>query len=112
MSQGPVAIRIGGQIYRVRAQATEQELQRLAATVDSRLRQIAQPSQTASPQQALLLVAISLAHELETERTAHTQLQRQTLERFTTLLEQIDRTLSVADAALSTIPKPANSSDC
>jgi cell division protein ZapA len=112
MSQGPVAIRIGGQIYRVRARATEQELQRLAATVDSRLRLLSPSASTPSGPQALLLVAISLAHELETERAAHQKLRHKTKELLQLLLEQVDRTLATAEATLATAPtQPASTSD-
>lgn len=111
MSQGPVPIRIGGQTYRVRAQASEQELQRLAATVDARLRQLAGPSLTTNSPNALLLVAMSLAHELDSERAAHRKLQRDTAELLQLLLDHIDRTLTVADATLSAASQPADTSD-
>lgn len=112
MSPGPVAIRIGGQTYRVRAQASEQELQRLAATVDSRLRQISASSLGPGSQQALLLVAISLAHELDTERSAHKKLQQDTSELLQLLLDHVDRTLATAEAAIAAMPQAATTSDC
>lgn len=111
MSPAPVAIRIGGQTYRVRAQASEQELHRLAASVDARLRQISSSSLGASAQQGLLLVAISLAHELDTERSAHKKLQQDTTEILQLLLEHVDRTLATADAAIAALPQAATISD-
>jgi len=112
MSQGPVAIKIGGQTYRVRAQASEQELQRLAATVDSRLRQLPATSLGAASQQALLLVALSLAHELDNERAARKNLQRDTAELLQLLLDHVDRTLATAEAAIAAVPQTATTSDC
>ncbi len=111
MSQGPVTIRIGGQPYRVRAQASEQELHRLAASVDARLRQLAGPTLTGNPQQALLLVAISMAHELDAQHAAFNKLQQDTAERLQLLLEEVDRALALADTALATAAHPANGSD-
>jgi cell division protein ZapA len=111
MSPGPVAIRIGGQTYRVKAHATEQQLQHLAATVDTRLRQLSGSASAAASPQTLLLVAISLAHELETERAAHQKLRAQTREILQLLLEQVDRTLVAADATLNSSAHPATSSD-
>jgi len=112
MSPGPVAIRIGGQIYRVRAQASEQELHRLAANVDARLRQLSASSFGASSQQGLLLVAISLVHELDNERSARKKLQQDTAEILQLLLEQVERTLATADAAIAAMPQAATTSDC
>ena len=112
MSPGPVAIRIGGQTYRVRAQASEQELHRLAASVDARLRQIPASSLGASSQQGLLLVAISLVHELDNERSARKKFEQDTAELLQLLLDHIDRTLANADAAIAAMPQGKSTSDC
>ena len=107
MSQAPIALQIGGQTYRVRAQATEQDLQRLAAAVDARLRLLSAHSHSTPAPQALLLVAISLAHDLEHERILRTNLQRQANDILQMLLEQVDRTLTAADCALASLPQNA-----
>jgi cell division protein ZapA len=111
MSPAPVAIRIGGQTYRVRAHASEPELHRLAASVDARLRQISASSYGGSSQQGLLLVAISLAHELDAERCARKKLQQDTTEILQLLLDHVDRSLATADAAIAAMPQAANPSD-
>ncbi|MBX3129733.1 MAG: cell division protein ZapA [Polyangiaceae bacterium] len=67
MSRAPVELRVGGQSYRVIASAEEAELLRLAGVVDARMRELAGPGRAVAPQ-SLLLVAISLAHDLERER--------------------------------------------
>ncbi len=108
MSQAPVALKIGGQTYRVRAEATEQDLQRLAAAVDARLRQLAGPSQNSPAPQTLLLVAISLAHDLERERTLRRNLERESNDILHMLLEHVDQTLTTADAALASLPQTAS----
>ncbi len=108
MSQATVALTIGGQTYRVRSAATEQELRRLAATVDARLRTVSGLAQSQLPPQALLLVAISLAHDLEYEITLRRQLQRASQDALQRLLERIDGAIKNADATLN--PPPADHS--
>jgi cell division protein ZapA (FtsZ GTPase activity inhibitor) len=63
MSGAPVELRVGGQTYRVVASAGEEELRRLATIVDARLRAVSPPGRPVSPH-ALLLAAMSLAHDL------------------------------------------------
>ncbi len=102
MSQATVALTIGGQVYRVRSAATEQELRRLAADVDERLRSLVGPSLTIHPQ-ALLLVAISLAHDLELERARCKQLERTAHDSLQLLLDRIDGALESADHAIESL---------
>ena len=104
MSQATVALTIGGQTYRVRSGATEQELRRLAATVDARLRIVAGSTQSQLPPQALLLVAISLAHDLEYEIALRRHLQRSSQDAFQRLLERIDSAIKSADPTLNPPP--------
>jgi cell division protein ZapA len=101
MSQATVALTIGGQTYRVRSAATEQELRRLAAAVDARLRSVSGSTQSQLPPQALLLVAISLAHDLEHEIALRKHLQRASLDALQILLERIDGAIKNADMLLS-----------
>lgn len=103
MSQATVAVTIGGQTYRVRSAATEQELRRLAATVDARLRVVSGSSQATPPPQALLLVAISLAHDLEHEQALRRKLERESYDTLQTLLDRIDSAIGTADAAFATL---------
>jgi cell division protein ZapA len=101
MSQAPIALQIGGQTYRVRAQASEQDLQRLAATIDQRLKDLTRKSRFAQSPQNLLLVAISLAHDLEHERALRRTIEREANEMLQLLLEQLDQSLTAADTALA-----------
>jgi len=103
MSQATVALTIGGQTYRVRSAATEQELRRLAAAVESRLRSVAGSTQSQLPPQALLLVAISLAHDLEHELALRKQIERASQDALQLLLDRIDGTLKNADTILSAV---------
>ena len=104
MSPATVALTIGGQVYRVRSAASEQELRRLAAHVDERLRSLVGTSATVPPQ-ALLLVAISLAHDLELERARHKQLERAAHDSLQLLLDRIDGAIHSADQAIDALPR-------
>ena len=67
MSQAPVELKIAGQSYRVVTSASPDELDRLAQSVENALDAVTPPGRQVSPQ-AFVLAAISLAHDLETER--------------------------------------------
>ena len=79
MAGSPVELKVGGQTYRVVASAEETELRRLADLVDARLRSMSAPGRPISPQ-ALLLAAISLAHDLEEEKRKRAQLEARSKE--------------------------------
>ncbi len=92
----PVELRVGGKTYRVVASAEEASLQRLAGIVDERLRDIAGPGNALAPQ-SLLLVAISLAHDLEEERQRRALLEARSRETLRNVLARIDDALETAD---------------
>jgi cell division protein ZapA len=91
-----VDLRVAGQNYRVVSSAPEQELQRLAAVVNSKLTELAGKTR-GSPPQALLLAAIALAHELETERGQRQLLERRTRDLLRRVLARIDDALEPFD---------------
>lgn len=62
-----VEVNVGGQSYRLVASSGEQTLQRYAGVVNERLRALTGSERAAHPQ-AMLLVALALAHDLEQER--------------------------------------------
>lgn len=95
MHRPAVELSVGGQTYRVRATAEEGELQRLANVVDARLREIAGPDRALSSNQ-LVLVALTLAHELEEERTRRAALERTWQEKLEAILARIDTALDDA----------------
>ncbi len=99
MSRAPVELRVGGQSYRVVASAEEGELQRLADSVDQRLREVAGPNRAMAPQ-SLLLAALALAHDLEEERARNRALEARSKEMLRDVLQRIDSLLEdVPDAA-------------
>lgn len=98
MSGAPVELRVAGQTYRVVASADEDELKRLARVVDERLRTLTAPGRQVSAQ-SLVLVAISLAHDLETERAERRQLEHRSREMLKSLLRRIDAAIDESDRA-------------
>lgn len=103
MASRAVQLRVGGQSYRVVSSATEEELARLAAIVDEKLRSLVAPGRPMPPQ-ALLLAALALAHDLEEERARVRQLSGRARDAFGRILERVD-------AALATIPADGRSAD-
>jgi cell division protein ZapA len=101
MSALPVELRVGGQTYRVTSSAGEGELQRLAGVLDDRLRRFV--GSRAVPQNALLLVAMELAHELEEERDRRGKVETRAKEMFRTLLTRIDAALEETEPPAASI---------
>ncbi len=97
MNRAPVELRVGGQTYRVVASAEEAEVRRLAGVVDARLRELVGPGRAITPQ-AMLLVALALAHDVEEEREKRLHVEQRSKEAFTALLQRIDAALEAADA--------------
>jgi len=87
-----VELRIAGQNYRVVSSAPEEDLQRLAQTVAAKLAEVSPRGRPAQPQ-AMLLAAIALAHEVETERAERESLQRRTRDLLRRALVRIDDAL-------------------
>jgi len=94
----PVEVKIGGFSYRVTGSASEGELQRLASVVDQRMRTLGGSSRNPS-QHSLVLVAMTLAHELEEERAARRQVEERSKDMLKTLLERIDAALEADNAS-------------
>lgn len=69
MAGRAIELRVGGQSYRVVTTASPDDLERFAAMVDEKLAPHLAPGRPPHPN-AMLLAAISLAHELEQERAA------------------------------------------
>ena len=102
MDRRTVELRIAGQNYRLVSSAPADELQRLAEVVEAKLSEIA-PKGKAQPQ-ALLLAAMALAHDVETERDRRESLERRTRDLMRRMLVRIDDAIEPfeqADAAPS-----------
>jgi len=108
MPGSPVELKVGGQTYRVVASAEETELKRLADLVDARLRSMSAPGRPISPQ-ALLLAAISLAHDLEEEKRKRAQLEARSKEMLRSVLARIDAAIEASDEKAESEADPDSS---
>jgi cell division protein ZapA len=95
MERASVELRVGGQTYKVVGSATPDELQRLAGIVDGKLKEMS--ATTAYHPQSLLLVAISLAHELEQEKTRRRDVEQRSREMLRGLLDRVDAAIELVD---------------
>lgn len=95
MGSAPVELRVGGQSYRVLSSASPSELKRLAAVVDEKLSQMVPPGRAVTPQ-AMLLVAIALAHDVEQEREKTARMQERSRGALGELLREVEDTMQVA----------------
>ena len=102
MERRTVELRIGGQNYRLVSSAPVDELHRLAEIVEAKLAEIG-PRGRAQPQ-ALLLAAMALAHDVESERTQRESLEKRTRDVLRRVLVRIDDALEPleSDAGVST----------
>jgi cell division protein ZapA len=96
-SRGPVAVTVGGQTYRLVASVPEDELQRLAGVVDARIREIV-PRGKPVTANAVLLAAMSLAHDLEAATAEKSALEAKSRDLLRRLLTRIDEALDAETA--------------
>lgn len=89
-------LRVAGQTYQVVTSAGENELHRLAAKVEDALSEVTPHGRQPSPQ-ALVLAAITLAHELEEERAKRIAIEKRYRSTLTSLLGRVDQVLSETD---------------
>lgn len=95
MSRPALQLKVAGQTYRVVTSATEDDLQRLAEVVEDRMYAATPPGRRPT-QQALVLAAITLAHELEEERERRREAEERHRRSLQTLLGRIDAVLEEA----------------
>jgi cell division protein ZapA len=87
-----VELRVAGQNYRVVSSVSEDDLRRLAEVVSTKLVEVAGKGRGAPPQ-AMLLAAIALAHELESQRDGRLRLERRTRDLLRRMLARVDAAL-------------------
>ncbi|MBL8716688.1 MAG: cell division protein ZapA [Myxococcales bacterium] len=95
-SRGPVAVTVGGQAYRLVASVPEEDLRRLAAVVDARIREIV-PRGKPVTANAVLLAAMSLAHDLEAATGEKQALEAKSRDLMRRLLTRIDEALDAEE---------------
>jgi cell division protein ZapA len=99
MASRAIELRVGGQQYRVVSSASRGDLERFAAVVDEKLAPYVHAGRPLNPN-ALLLAAISLAHELEAERTRSEHIATRAREVVESIVSRVDDALLVANATL------------
>ncbi len=92
MDRHTIELRIAGQSYRIVSSAPEQDLKRLAEMVNTKLAEVT-PRGRPIQAQAILLAAMALAHELETERDLREALERRARDVLRKALNHIDAIL-------------------
>ena len=95
MERRTVQLSIAGQSYRVISSASEADLQRLAQTITDRVSQVGAPRGASA--QGMVLAAMSLAHDLEVERSRREALERKTRDLLRRVLLRIDDALDAED---------------
>jgi cell division protein ZapA len=93
MVEAAVPLKVAGQTYRVVTSAPVEELERLAKVVEAALGDVTPKGRQPSPQ-ALVLAAITLAHELEEERARRVAVEERHRRVLGSLIGKIDRVLS------------------
>lgn len=84
-------LQVAGRSYRVTTTASEADVRRLAAVVDSKTQALFQGRPVSGD--ALVLTAISLAHDAEQEREQAAGMRDALRGQMTSLLEEIDAAL-------------------
>ena len=92
MERRTVDLRIGGQSYRVVTTAEEAELRRLAEVVTSKLQEVTPKGRPQTPQ-TLLLAALALAHEAQSEREQRAEVERKTRDLLRRVLVRVEGAL-------------------
>lgn len=101
MGEAAIELKVAGKTYQVVTSAAEEELQRLARKVEDALVGVLPPGRQPSPQ-ALVLAAITLAHELETEKALRIAAEQRHKEVLQSLLGRVDQILDETAPAVAT----------
>jgi cell division protein ZapA len=99
MSRRTVVLTVGSREYKLVSSAGEEELQRLAATVSSKLAELV-PAGRPEPPQALLLAALALAHDLEQEQARLLAVERRSRDMLRRVLVRLDSVLELDEAGV------------
>jgi cell division protein ZapA len=102
MVRSAVEVNVGGQLYRLVASAGEQTLRRYASVVNERLHELS--GSGPNHPQAMLLVAMALAHDLEEERARSAALREQAESMLRNLLERVNAALDGVDEEGDALP--------
>jgi cell division protein ZapA len=106
MERRTVQLRVAGQSYRVVTTAPEADLKRFVASIEERLSQVTPRGRPVSPQ-AMLLAALSLAHDLDEANARVGRVQERARETLSNLVARIDAALEDEDGGTAqAVPSP------
>jgi cell division protein ZapA len=97
MAGRTVQVRVGGQVYRLVTSASDDEIHRLETIVNDKLAEIV-PRGRPLPPNALLLAAMSLAHDLEEARAQVATTTGRAREALGRMLHRVDEALLEVNA--------------
>jgi cell division protein ZapA len=103
MVRPAVEVNVGGQLYRLVTSAGEQSLRRYAGVVNERLRELTGSERPNHPQ-AMLLVAMALAHDLEEERARSAAFRDEAESMLRSLLDRVNSALDGVDEEGEPLP--------
>lgn len=101
MPPNPLKLTVGGQAYRVHSNADPERLNHLARLVDAQITQQTTTSRL-TPTQALLYAALSLADQLDEERTKTEHTASRTKQTLKNILQRIDTAIETTAPLLTT----------
>jgi cell division protein ZapA len=107
MAGRTVQVNVRGQSYRLVTSATDEEIRRMEAVVNDKLGQIIAPGRPV-PANALLLVSMALAHELEQAKAAAEATRLNTRRSFNQVLGRVDAALEGMGKKVSAGPPKAD----
>lgn len=96
MERAPLALHIGGTIYKVHSSASAEEMTELARLVDEKLRELNPKNRPMTPQM-LLLVALAFAHDAGEEKKKRETVQAEARDMLRRMIIRIDAALDDGD---------------
>ena len=108
MARTSVDLKVGGQLYRVKASAEPEALERYAGQVHERLRRVTGSDSPSHPQ-AMLLAAMALAHDLEEERGRRAAERARAEEMLRAMLARVNDALDSVDENGEPLEPPSSS---
>ena len=90
-----VPVQIAGVRYSLRSDGDDDAVRRVAAFVDTRIKEIQRQTRTADTQSLVILAALQIAEQLFAERDVHAALRKKIRERSKALLQLIDKAVAV-----------------
>jgi cell division protein ZapA (FtsZ GTPase activity inhibitor) len=102
MDRRTVELRVAGRSYRVVTTAASEELRRLAEVVDAKIAEVS-PRGRPDAGHSVLLAAIALAHELESEQARRESIEGRARALLQRVLGRIDSALEPLAADVETV---------